>query len=44
VMICSQQPPGLVWMSTNVQDLSKQFHSFINYLQHLFTSGSTSNS
>jgi hypothetical protein len=44
VMVCSQQPPGLVWMSTKLQDLSKHFHSFIKYLQHLLTSGSTINS
>jgi len=44
IMVCLQQPPGPIWMSTEIQDLSKQFHSLTNYLHHLFSSGNTSNS
>jgi hypothetical protein len=41
VMVCLQQTLGPLWMSTEMQDLSKPFHSSINYLQHLLTIGST---
>jgi hypothetical protein len=43
VIVCLQQPAGPIWMSTKIQDLSKQFHSSTNYLHHLFSSGNTSN-
>jgi len=34
VMVCLQQPSGPIWISTEMQDLSKQFHSLTNYLHH----------
>jgi len=43
IMVCLQQPPGPIWMSTEIQDLSKQFHSLTNYLHHLFSSGNNIN-
>jgi hypothetical protein len=44
VMVCLQQPTGRIWVSTEMQDFSKQFHCLANDLHHLFSSGNTSNS
>jgi len=33
-MVCLQHRPGPIWMSAEMQDLSKQFHSLTNYLHH----------